>query len=190
MIEDLAATDKVVGCIFNKSLSGSALDDCRRLLADSQLPAPIEVARLDKVVGELFAALERLELDDDTLVVLISDHGEEFGEHGLYGRHTYALHEELLRVPLIVAGPGVPEGIAGFIDGRPMSRLREVRVADNNGEYELHMYPGEGIIDFADMFRRVEGSGFTGHYMNGFGSLDDRVRAREYLVARAAEAGV
>ena len=84
----------------------------------------------------------------------------------------------------------VPEGIAGFVDGMPMSRCREVRVADNNGEYELHMYPGEGIIDFGDMFRRVEGAGFSGHYMNGFGSLDDRVRARDYLVARAADAGV
>jgi sugar phosphate isomerase/epimerase len=84
----------------------------------------------------------------------------------------------------------VPEGISGFVDGMPMERLREVRVADSNGEYELHMYPGEGMIDFGDMFRRIESAGFTGHYMNGFGSLEDRDRAREYLVARAAEVGV
>ena len=79
----------------------------------------------------------------------------------------------------------VPEGIAGFVDGMPMERCREVRLADNNGEYELHMYPGEGIIDFTDMFRRIEGAGFSGHYMNAFGSLDDRNRARDYL-ARCA----
>ena len=58
-------------------------------------------------------------------------------------------------------------------------------MADNNGEYEVHLYPGEGIIDFADMFRRVEATGFQGHYMNAFGSLDDMLRGREDLVALA-----
>lgn len=79
----------------------------------------------------------------------------------------------------------VPEGIAGFVDDMPMARCREVRLADNNGEYELHMYPGEGIIDFGDTFRRIEGAGFDGHYMNAFGSLDDRDRARDYLAGFA-----
>ena len=32
---------------------------------------------------------------------------------------------------------------------------------------------GSGDIDFADMFRRIEGKGFTGHYTNAFGSLDE-----------------
>ena len=84
----------------------------------------------------------------------------------------------------------VPEGIAGFIDGMPMARCEEVRLADNNGEYELHMYPGEGIIDFADMFRRVEATGFRGHYMNAFGSLEDRLSGRDYLVEVARRAGL
>jgi arylsulfatase A-like enzyme len=45
----------------------------------------------------------------DTLVVVTSDHGEEFQEHGglLHGRTQF---QELLRVPLILAGPGVPQG--------------------------------------------------------------------------------
>ena len=84
----------------------------------------------------------------------------------------------------------VPEGIDGFIDGMPMERCKEVRLADNNGEYELHMYPGEGIIDFASLFRRIEATGFRGHYMNAFGTLEDRLRGREYLLRIAREAGV
>jgi sugar phosphate isomerase/epimerase len=79
----------------------------------------------------------------------------------------------------------VPEGIAGFLDALPTDRLEEVRVADNNGEYEVHLYPGDGIIDFADMFRRVEATGFQGHYMNAFGTLDDMLRGRDDLVALA-----
>ena len=78
----------------------------------------------------------------------------------------------------------VPERISGFLDAMPTERLAEVRLADNNGEYEIHMHPGDGIIDFTDMFRRVETTGYSGHYMNAFGSLDDMLRGREYLVER------
>ena len=84
----------------------------------------------------------------------------------------------------------VPEGIDGFIDAMPMKRCREVRLADNNGEYELHMFPGEGIIDFGRMFVRLEGAGFEGRYTNAFGSLDDCLRGREVLVDMAAAAGL
>jgi len=84
----------------------------------------------------------------------------------------------------------VPEGIDGFIDGMPMDRCEEVRLADNNGEYELHMFPGKGIIDFGSMFRRIEGAGFSGHYTNAFGTLDDCLRGRDVLVEMAAAAGV
>lgn len=84
----------------------------------------------------------------------------------------------------------VPEGIDGFIDAMPMGRCKEVRLADNHGEYELHMFPGEGIIDFGAMFRKLEDSGFTGHYTNAFGGLEDCLRGRDVLVAIAEAAGV
>ncbi len=74
-----------------------------------------------------------------------------------------------------------PEGIEGFLAALPMSRCGEVRLADNNGEFELHMFPGEGIIDFADLFSRVEALGYAGHYMCNFGGLDEMLRGREFL---------
>jgi sugar phosphate isomerase/epimerase len=84
-----------------------------------------------------------------------------------------------------------PEGIAGFVDALDMSRVVEVRLADcfRNG-YEVHLKPGAGDLDFADLFRRVEGTGFTGHYTNAFGSLDDMLAARDDLVRIAAAAGI
>jgi len=75
----------------------------------------------------------------------------------------------------------VPEGIPGFLERMPTARLKEVRLADNNGEYEIHMFPGDGIIDFTDTFRRIEATGFTGHYMCAFGPLDAMLRGREVL---------
>lgn len=81
-----------------------------------------------------------------------------------------------------------PQGIAGFLQALPAQRLGEVRLADNNGEYELHMFPGEGIIDFRDMFARVEKTGYRGHYMCNFGSPGDMLRGRR-IMADAADAG-
>jgi sugar phosphate isomerase/epimerase len=85
----------------------------------------------------------------------------------------------------------VPEGVEGFVDALDMSQVEEVRVADcfRNG-HEVHLKPGAGDLDFADMFRRVEGKGFRGHYTNAFGSLDDMLTARDTLAGIAQTAGV
>ncbi len=67
------------------------------------------IRQLDDVLGGLFAFLEETGLADETLVVVTSDHGEEFLEHGsvLHGR---TLYDEVIRVPLLIRGPGVPRG--------------------------------------------------------------------------------
>src|SRR6266404_8318259 len=76
-----------------------------------------------------------------------------------------------------------PEGIAGFVDAIDMGRVEEVRLAAcfRHG-HEVHLKPGAGDIDFADMFLRIEGKGFNGHYTNAFGSLDDMLAGRDELV--------
>lgn len=79
-----------------------------------------------------------------------------------------------------------PEGIAGFLDALPIERLGEVRLADNNGEYEVHMFPGEGIIDFADTFSRIEATGYKGHYMCNFGTPEQMLRGRRIMADAAA----
>jgi arylsulfatase A-like enzyme len=65
-------------------------------------------------------ALERLRMADDTLVLLTSDHGFYHGEHGLIGKveltrsgaicRRYPLYDTILRVPLVVRGPGIKAG--------------------------------------------------------------------------------
>jgi sugar phosphate isomerase/epimerase len=85
----------------------------------------------------------------------------------------------------------VPEGIQGFVDALDFAQVEEVRLADcyRNG-HEVHLKPGDGDLDFVDMFRRVEGKGFKGHYTNAFGSLDDMLAGRDELVRLATEAGL
>ena len=58
------------------------------------------VTMLDEWVGDLLAALERRGLLDDTIVIYTSDHGDMWGEHGLWGKNLFYEHSS--RVPLIV----------------------------------------------------------------------------------------
>ena len=73
----------------------------------------------------------------------------------------------------------VPEGVDGFMDAFGVGRIGEVRLADNTGEVEVHMLPGQGNIDFPALFRRLEGEGYDGYYTMAFGSLGDKLAARE-----------
>jgi arylsulfatase A-like enzyme len=68
-----------------------------------------EIRSVDEAFGELLRGLERLGLAENTLLVFTSDHGEEFGEHGVVGWHSHTLYDELLRVPLLIR---FPEGFA------------------------------------------------------------------------------
>jgi arylsulfatase A-like enzyme len=78
---------------------------------------------VDAEIGRLLDAVAALGRGDDTLVVVTADHGEEFWDHadaerqmggdprGIWGvGHGHSLFQELLHVPLIVAGPGWPAG--------------------------------------------------------------------------------
>ncbi len=65
---------------------------------------------VDCWIGRLLERLEALGLDERTIVVVTSDHGEELFDHGLLA-HAHSLYRELVRVPLIAAGPGLPRGV-------------------------------------------------------------------------------
>jgi arylsulfatase A-like enzyme len=68
-----------------------------------------EVESVDERVGYVIKILEYKQLLTSTYFVFTSDHGELFGEHDRFG-HGRDYYEELIRVPLIIAGPGLPEG--------------------------------------------------------------------------------
>jgi arylsulfatase A-like enzyme len=68
-----------------------------------------EVEAIDAKFGNLARALDAAGLRESTYVVFTSDHGEGFGEHGTF-LHGVSFHDELTRVPLIVAGPGIAPG--------------------------------------------------------------------------------
>jgi len=75
-----------------------------------------DVRRVDDALAVLFAALDALDLWRDTVVIVTSDHGEEFLEHGQIG-HERTLSPEVLSIPLLIAAPGVAPGVAEEVVG-------------------------------------------------------------------------
>ena len=70
------------------------------------------IRKVDGHVERLLAELERHGVREETAVVVTADHGEAFGEHGLFAEHGFA-HPACQRVPLVVDWPGVTDDAAG-----------------------------------------------------------------------------
>ncbi len=78
-------------------------------------PYGAEVAYADAALAKLFAFLDRSGQAGSTVVVLTGDHGQSLGEHG-ETTHGYFAYNATLRVPLVIAGPGVKPGrVAGNV---------------------------------------------------------------------------
>ena len=68
-----------------------------------------EIAFVDAELGRLLGALEQRYGTQGTLVIATSDHGESLGEHGEW-THSYTVYDATQRIPLLLAGAGLPEG--------------------------------------------------------------------------------
>jgi arylsulfatase A-like enzyme len=104
------------------------------------------VAYLDSEIGRLLAELDRLGALSNTIVVITSDHGEEFGEHG-YVSHSNSLHVQGLHVPLIVL---MPSGSgAGLRVSEPVT-LRDLpsTILDLVGGPTAGALPGESLARY------------------------------------------
>lgn len=77
----------------------------------------------------------------------------------------------------------VPEGVEGFLDALGIERLGQVRLCDNDGEYEAHLPPGEGTVDFHGLFSALTAAGWQGPCVLAFGGVRERVAARDRVLA-------
>jgi arylsulfatase A-like enzyme len=66
------------------------------------------IAHMDDGIGRILATLAEAGLAEDTIVVYTGDHGLAVGRHGLLGKQN--MYEHALRIPLLMAGPGLPIG--------------------------------------------------------------------------------
>src|SRR5690606_17505604 len=68
------------------------------------------VSRVDDQLGRVLRAVDATGATDRTVTAFFTDHGEYLGDYGLVEKWPSGLHDCLLRNPLVLAGPGVPEG--------------------------------------------------------------------------------
>ncbi len=101
-----------------------------------------EVWYTDYHIGKLVEWAKTQSWWPHTIVLISADHGESFGEHGLY-RHAFELWEPLVRVPLIVFGPGVSpkriEALRSQIDLAPT-------IMDLMGKPPLAQFSGRSLV--------------------------------------------
>jgi membrane-anchored protein YejM (alkaline phosphatase superfamily) len=130
-----------------------------------------EIAYVDHELGRLFDALRRTKLLDQTLVVVTSDHGEEFMEHGSLEGHQWTLYEEVTYVPLIMRFP------RASLNGHTVERLvSTIGVAGTVLDY-LGLNQG-----WPSLYRLVDGS-FPGTSLPQEALLDLTVRRKTRQIA-------
>lgn len=83
-----------------------------------------EIRSVDHDFGRLVEFLKAAGEYDDLLIVFTADHGEEFGEHGMIARHSHTLHDETLKVPLIMKFPR-----GSFASTEVRSQVRSIDIA-------------------------------------------------------------
>ena len=107
------------------------------------------VTFLDHNVGTILSALEDAGLTGDTRVIYSTDHGDNLGARGLWGKST--MYEESAGIPMIIAGPNVPSGNTcdtpvSLVDGFP-TFIHALGAEADTRDADL---PGHSLVDIAD----------------------------------------
>jgi choline-sulfatase len=129
---------------------------------------------LDDNIGKVLRALRETGLEDSTRILYTSDHGDNLGARGLWGKST--MYEEVAGVPLTISGPEIPCGVAidtpashvdtypfilqcvgadapGMYDGQPGHSLFELATGERPQRNVLSEYHGMGSTTGAFMIR-------------------------------------
>ncbi len=106
------------------------------------------VTFLDHNIGRIISAIGQNGLADTTRVIYTSDHGDNLGNRGLWGKSN--LYEDAVGVPMLMAGPGIPQGIVchepvSLVDGFP-TILACAGVAPDPVDHDV---PGRNLLDGA-----------------------------------------
>lgn len=104
------------------------------------------IGYIDSQIGQLLTSLENRGYLRNTIIVVTSDHGEAFGEHGLFG-HGNCLYRPVLQVPLVLSFPSALP--AGLRLGQPVS-IRDIpaTLMDLIGADKEHRFPGSTLARY------------------------------------------
>ncbi len=131
-----------------------------------------ELTMTDRWLGTFLDRLRELELESETAIILVADHGIYFGEHGWTGKISTVLHPELIQVPLVVVDPA----------GREAGTTSDYRASTHDVAPTALAMAGVGVpepMQGVNLSRLFEGRSLprrpysTGGYRNTFYIRDD-----------------
>ena len=171
---------------------GITMEERERLIQDPRELEHIkalyagEVSYVDQKIGELLSQMDRLDLMEQTLIVLTSDHGESLTEHDYFFDHSVCLYDPSLKVPLIFrfpngngAGKRVPN-LAGLTDILPT-------ILDSLGAEAPRNLDGQSLLEDSDnpspdsASRTVISAIFRGEIQGGKRLVSVRSADRKYI---------
>ena len=102
-----------------------------------------EIAYMDQQLGRFVSAVKKKSSAQNTLFIVLSDHGESLGDHGEY-QHGVFLYDSTVRIAWIMAGPGVPSGVRVLQQARTIDLLPTV--LDLMGGKESSAVQGTSLV--------------------------------------------
>ena len=126
-----------------------------------------EIAYTDKFVREILEHLEKLGRADDTIVVILGDHGESFQAHGWLG-HTIRVDQDMTHVPIMIRWPGhlAPAEIGGAVEiaqiGPTLLKLAGLPHEGFGLVKPLPLTPADAVADASALTQTLRMGCFTG----------------------------
>ena len=139
------------GAGYNKNLERIVYVNPDELKEFSQLYSSC-VASGDTYLAQIMDWVQESGLEGETIIAFTSDHGEEWLDHGQLD-HAHSLYSELVHIPLVLAGPGIPEGqrIAGPISNRrlagTLAHIGQADLGEAVGSLGIEGYDQDGRPD-------------------------------------------
>lgn len=127
------------------------------------------ISELDDLFGRLMSRLETAGALDNTIIILLSDHGRYVGAHG-FEAHNFGPFEEIYRIPLVVAGPGIASGMTSsapvsIADLCPticeLAESEPIDVPDSRSIVPLLLDPAMDATGFETGFAEYHGTRFS-----------------------------
>lgn len=146
------------------------------------------VKMMDDWLGRFLEKLSKRKLLDDTIIIVTSDHGENFGEGKLFG-HAFSLDDRLLSVPFIFSGPDAPPPQSGVISLAALPAMIADAVGLEDHPWKANGNPAHDGVAVAQYDVISDPNDPRIDRLREWGADDERVRRFAYPCTAATDGG-